>query len=85
MRSGVGRRESKRATRGLTENIDGRLFMRENPPALSREALPQEGGCSNAASSAVGAAPLGSRNRNTVLVKGAAPKVIISTINRFII
>ena len=34
------RRTSKRAARRLTEVVDGRLQMREDPPVLSREALP---------------------------------------------
>ena len=34
------RRDSRRAARKLTEVVDGELRMREDPPVLSREALP---------------------------------------------
>ncbi len=36
------RRTSKRAARRLTEEVDGRLQMREDPPVLSREVLPDD-------------------------------------------
>ena len=36
------RRTSKRAARRLTERVDGALRMREDPPVLSREALPKD-------------------------------------------
>ncbi len=37
------RRTSKRAAQRLTEVVDGKLQMREDPPVLSREALPANG------------------------------------------
>ncbi len=36
------RRNSKHAAQRLTETVDGRLRMREDPPVLSREALPRD-------------------------------------------
>ncbi len=38
--AGARRRTSKRAARQLTEEVDGRLQMREDPPVLSRDCLP---------------------------------------------
>ena len=39
--AGARRRTSKRAAQQLTEEVDGRLQMREDPPVLSRDCLPE--------------------------------------------
>jgi len=39
--AGARRRTSKRAAQRLTEEVDGRLQMREDPPVLSRDCLPR--------------------------------------------